>query len=261
MPYESLPYDHYRVSDLLDELAKASNCIWNVSPAKELNFMLRTANDAPWDLTDPTPDCLDSLELRTTREDLANHVYLRCAKATLEISGRAFNGDGSTRRFYTSEIIGTLLKVYVNSVLQDFGVYGVDTVRDIKTARFVGSGLDDLTSGGTYVLAVSNLYTVEIDGVASPNTFKWRKNSGSWTTGVAITGAAQALADGVTATFDALTGHTLTDTWYIACANKPWLYTPNDHWIYQRSDRNRSGSNRLHGNRVLCARRGCDLRE
>jgi hypothetical protein len=69
--------------------------------------------------------------------------------------------------------------------------------------------------------------------VASPNTFKWRKNAGSWTTGVAITGAAQTLADGVTVTFSALTGHTLTDTWNIACANKPWLYTPNDHWIYQ----------------------------
>jgi hypothetical protein len=75
-------------------------------------------------------DCLDTLELRTTREDMANHIYLRCAKSTMPISGRAFTGDGSTRRFYTAEIIGTLLKLYVGSTLQEFGVYGVDTVRE-----------------------------------------------------------------------------------------------------------------------------------
>lgn len=85
---------------------------------------------------------------------------------------------------------------------------------------FTGTGLDDLTSGtgSTYYTGNADAtFTVVIDGVGSPNTFKWKKDSGAWTTGVAITGSVQTLSDGVTITFGATTGHTATDQWTIAC--------------------------------------------
>ena len=41
------------------------------------------------------------------------------------------------------------------------------------------------------------------------------KTIGAWTTGVAVTGSAQTLDDGVTVTFAATTGHTLDDQWNI----------------------------------------------
>src|SRR5262249_27467784 len=58
-------------------------------------------------------------------------------------------------------------------------------------------------------------YTVVIDGTGTPDTFKWKLNSGSFTTGVAITGASQTLSNGVTVTFAATTGHALNDQWTI----------------------------------------------
>jgi len=49
----------------------------------------------------------------------------------------------------------------------------------------------------------------------SPNTFSWSDDGGStWiATGIALTGAAQALNEGVTITFAATTGHTAGDYW------------------------------------------------
>jgi len=78
--------------------------------------------------------------------------------------------------------------------------------------------LNDLTAGGTYSGSTSSTYWVEIDGVDSPNTFRWRKDAGAWTSTVAITGAAQTLAEGLTVTFGATTGHTLGDYWTIGLA-------------------------------------------
>jgi len=48
------------------------------------------------------------------------------------------------------------------------------------------------------------------------NTFKWKKDSGTYTTGVAITGAAQTLQEGVQITFGAKFGHIAADVWAIA---------------------------------------------
>lgn len=78
-----------------------------------------------------------------------------------------------------------------------------------------GSGLSDITSGGTYSGTTTSTYEVEIDGTGTPDTFKWKKDSGAYTTTVAITGSAQTLAEGVTVTFAATTGHTSGNIWKI----------------------------------------------
>src|SRR5260370_12910229 len=62
----------------------------------------------------------------------------------------------------------------------------------------------------------SHTYTVIIDGTPSgADTFKWNVDSGSFTTGVAINGRAQALANGITVTFRNKIGHTLGAQWVI----------------------------------------------
>ncbi len=78
-----------------------------------------------------------------------------------------------------------------------------------------GSGDDDATAGGTYSGVTDSVYEVEIDAEGTPDTFKWRKDTGSWTTGVAITKAAQTLGEGVTITFADDDNHTLGDKWFI----------------------------------------------
>ena len=85
----------------------------------------------------------------------------------------------------------------------------------IEAAVFTGSGLNDATKGGTYTGVVTAIYTIIIDATGTPDTFKWKKDSGNFTTGVSITASAQTLSDGVTVTFAATTGHTLSDQWVI----------------------------------------------
>jgi len=101
------------------------------------------------------------------------------------------------------------------------GVTAPSYILDVKAksavgaASFTGSGLNDMTSGGTFLGASALNYKVQIDGTGTPNTFKWSDNGGaSWNaTGVPITGGAQTLNDGVTVTFGATTGHTSGDYW------------------------------------------------
>ena len=79
---------------------------------------------------------------------------------------------------------------------------------------------DDVTvSLGSLVMDENTVWHVEIDGTsASANdTFKWYKDgdtSGGAST-VTITGAAQALANGVSVTFGSGTGHKVGDRWQI----------------------------------------------
>jgi hypothetical protein len=86
----------------------------------------------------------------------------------------------------------------------------------LRPNGFNGDGLNDLTWGTGYTGAATGYFEVVIDAtVASPDTFKWRKNGGAWTETVAITGAAQTLSDTQTITFAAVDGHTIGDQWVI----------------------------------------------
>ena len=80
------------------------------------------------------------------------------------------------------------------------------------------TGLNDATSGGTYSgTRTHDVFEINIDATGAPDTFRWRKrySGNGYTNGVAITGAAQTLSDGVTVTFAATTGHTNNTTWLI----------------------------------------------
>lgn len=85
----------------------------------------------------------------------------------------------------------------------------------LRPNGFDGSGLNDATWGTGSTAADLTYYEVVIDGTGTPDTFKWRVNGGAWTETVAITGAAQTLADAQTITFAATTGHTSGDQWII----------------------------------------------
>ena len=92
-----------------------------------------------------------------------------------------------------------------------------------------GSGLSDVTSGGSYTDGIANpgaLFIVQICTAAVPDTWKWNKNGGSFSSCVALTAGAHTLSDGVTVTFAATTGHTLNDAWTINIAHRIELGLP-----------------------------------
>ncbi|MBU3924439.1 hypothetical protein KJ854_00710 [Patescibacteria group bacterium] len=80
---------------------------------------------------------------------------------------------------------------------------------------FTGSGLNDMTFGGTFIGVASTHYRIQIDAAGATDTFKWSDDGGTtWVaTAVAITGLAQTLNNGITITFGATTGHTLDARW------------------------------------------------
>ena len=80
-----------------------------------------------------------------------------------------------------------------------------------------GSGLNDLTPGGTYTGALGKTIQVQIDGT-TPDTIKYSYDGGStWNaTTVPIT-TTMYLNYGVTLTWGAITGHTLNDYWIFSC--------------------------------------------
>jgi 3-mercaptopyruvate sulfurtransferase SseA len=93
----------------------------------------------------------------------------------------------------------------------------------ISTPTFTtATGTSDLVVGSIYSSGTTSTFTVEIDSVGSPDTFRWSGNNGAtWTSAVVITGSAQTLVSGLTVSFGSTTGHALNDTWtFTATARK-----------------------------------------
>jgi len=101
----------------------------------------------------------------------------------------------------------------------------------VQPVTFTGTGLNDATSGGTFTGTSDLAYCVQIDAsVPSPDTFEWGTGGScsNGATGVAITGAAQNLSNGVQITSAAIDGHTIGDNWTFT-AYAPIPLTLQDH--------------------------------
>ncbi len=97
---------------------------------------------------------------------------------------------------------------------------------------FTGTGLNDMSASGKYDAAAEKSYMVAIDGTGTPDTFKWSPDLGAtWpATGVAITGSAQELENGVYVTFQNTTGHTLGDYWIVTVGTRKVIYADIFDW-------------------------------
>ena len=68
-------------------------------------------------------------------------------------------------------------------------------------------------TGSAAQIGVSEVEFYEGTDSATYDTYKWKKDSGSYTTGVTMTGANQALQDGISVKFAAITGHAMSAQW------------------------------------------------
>lgn len=115
-------------------------------------------------------------------------------------------------------------------VRNEFVVIG-NTSSQIGDPRFDGSGLDDLTNGGSYTGSTEKEYLIQIDSASTtsdPDTFKWSDNGGvSFNqSGVKITGNNQTLNDGVYITFENKNSHTQGDKWTFSVTLDDSFYVP-----------------------------------
>lgn len=104
----------------------------------------------------------------------------------------------------------------------------------IATAVYRQSGaatsLDDATSGGTYTGTQFGMYIVEIDSAGAPDQYKYSSDFGiTWSTPADITVGPDTIADGITMTWAATTGHAAGERWYVrAHASNSFVWTAAD---------------------------------
>jgi hypothetical protein len=114
----------------------------------------------------------------------------------------------------------------------DFNV-GLDHTQQ-SAVTFTGSGLDDLTVAGTFTGTVPTTYTVTVASTGTPDTFDWTDGTNSGT-GVSMSTSPTLLSNGISITFGADTGHTLTDewTWTYSYVNQNVLDFSNNDYKFQ----------------------------
>lgn len=117
----------------------------------------------------------------------------------------------------TAESLGTLLPANMDIGLCRWRRYG-NTDCGI-TPDFTGTGVDDMSveSFGEQTAAAFYEIQIEVAGgdPTSPNTYRWRVNSGAWDTGNACSTSAVELSNGFEISFGATTGHDDSDLWQI----------------------------------------------
>ena len=101
-----------------------------------------------------------------------------------------------------------------------------DVMSGINSTSFSGSGLNDATYGGVYNGSGAKTFSVRINQTGTPDTFEYSFDDFTSTeaTNIGITGSAQDVANGVTITFGATTGHTVNDKWQMVAVTA--LATP-----------------------------------
>lgn len=116
--------------------------------------------------------------------------------------------------------IDSLQMNHVNNVTGDTSILQIaDGTLNVKLPQtqqsavsFTGSGLDDLTVAGTFSGTVPTTYTVTVASTGTPDTFDWTDGTNTGT-GVSMSTSPISLSNGISISFGADTGHTLTDSW------------------------------------------------
>lgn len=199
--------------------------------------------------------------LVTLMSDLAHE---RAPKAlAAHYSSTTFSGSGANDMTVGGTFTGTVntdYKVQIDNKEGNITAFGPGLPRGTNILS-AGHGLStDNTvkiSGttnynGTWTVTVLDVNTFNITATfagddatglweISPNTFKWSDDGGStWdATGVAITGSAQDLNNGVTVTFGATTGHRKDDYWTFTA----YTYSPQlNNWRWYADEDNATPS-------------------
>lgn len=102
----------------------------------------------------------------------------------------------------------------------------------VSAPAITGSGLNDLTVSGNFTGGDDIQLIVEIVSTGTIDEFRWRRDivigtssvMGEWSPNIRITTGAQYLANGISITFNAKTGHTSGDFWTIDASG---LYIEN----------------------------------
>lgn len=122
-----------------------------------------------------------------------------------------------------------------------------NTSSNVGSPTFTGTGLNDMTSLGTYTGTTLKNYRVQIQQTGNPDIFKYSEDGGeTFVLNNIITGLDQSIgAEGVQVKFNNISGHTLNDRWDFQASPTSTFFVPvvpgyqDGYGIYikQNSDR------------------------
>ena len=121
-------FNYVKVSDCFDALAMKTGFIWEINESKELNFIDRATNAAPWAFTNLK--CLSTPKLIEGNPLYRNRQYLRGGKGTTDSQTENRTGDGETKAFAMSFPLATVPTVTVAAAGQTVGIKGIDDAKD-----------------------------------------------------------------------------------------------------------------------------------
>lgn len=147
-------FNYVSATAAFDELADASGFAWWIDYDKGLHFCDRTANAAPFSLTDSSAN-FRALKVRRTREQYRNKQYIRGGQALTASRSETLTGDGKTRVFPVAYPVGTTPTITLGGASKTVGIRGVDTGKDF----YWNKGEREITQddAGTLLTSASNL--------------------------------------------------------------------------------------------------------
>jgi len=130
-----------------------------------------------------------------------------------------FNSEGGDYLYLRSRQAKNNVLTYSSG-----GRVGVNKAIDIMDyhSRFVGSGSNDMTVGGTYLGKILRVYKIIIVGTGTPDTWQYACSIDkgiSYTTNATVYECSVTVSNvekGITVQWDADTGHTVNDYWQFA---------------------------------------------
>lgn len=112
------------IKEIFDTLATISGYIWFIDYDKKLYFIERTTFSSEFDITDYTK--LLSFELSEGNPNYRNIQYVIGPKVLTDTLMEYFKGDGNQKTFTVGYPIKQEPTIYVNDVIQDVGIKGVE---------------------------------------------------------------------------------------------------------------------------------------
>lgn len=202
--------------------------VWYVSPWKVVTVKEALTNNAPWHISDADAsekDVLVSLDFETSREKLANHVYLEAGLVLGPSTTESFTGNGTTEDWAVTKPIGAIPALTVNGVTQTVGIKNGTTTFEwywILGGNAIVRGTHAiLTSSQTLAIAyrpTSSQIFVGRDSTAIDRVASIESGTGQWDIKQSYSvplevAAGQAAADSVTAQFSEVPQSLLFETY------------------------------------------------
>jgi len=123
-------FNYRKASDCLDELAELIGYSWYVDFDKDLNFFERSANTAPFALTD-TSGNYRNIQVIKNIDDYRNTQYVRAGQDITDPRTENFVGDDARRSWTLKYPVAKVPSaITVGTSSQTVGIFGVETGKD-----------------------------------------------------------------------------------------------------------------------------------